>query len=40
VSSEDDVDLPVNARECSIFSPFLLLRSPRLAGPPSRWGRW
>jgi hypothetical protein len=40
VSSEDDVDLPVDARECSTPSPFLLLRLPRLARPSSWCGRW
>jgi hypothetical protein len=40
VSSEDDVDLPVDARECSTSFPFLLLRPLRLAGPSSWWGRW
>jgi hypothetical protein len=37
MSSEDDVDFPVNAWECSTPSPFLL---PRLARPSSWWGRW
>jgi hypothetical protein len=40
VSSEDDVDLSVDARECSTSSPFLLLRSSRFTRPSSRWGRW
>ena len=39
VSSEDDIDLPVDARECSTPSPFLLLRSSGLARPSSWWGR-
>jgi hypothetical protein len=40
VSSEDDVDLSIDARECSTPSPFLLLRLPGLARPSSWWGRW
>jgi hypothetical protein len=40
MSSEDDVDLPVNAQECSAPSPFLLLRLPGLTRPSSWWGRW
>jgi hypothetical protein len=40
MSSEDDVDFPVNMWECSTPSPFLLLRPPGLARPSSWWGRW
>jgi hypothetical protein len=40
MSAEDDVDFPVHARECSAFSPFLLLRSSRFSGSSSWWGRW
>jgi hypothetical protein len=38
VSSEDDIDLPVNAWESSAPSPFLLLRLPGLSRPSSWWG--
>jgi hypothetical protein len=40
MSSEDDVDLSVDAQKCSTSYLFLLLRSLRFTGPSSRWGRW
>jgi hypothetical protein len=40
VSSEYDVDLPVNAQERSAPSPFLVLRLPGLTRPSSWWGTW
>jgi hypothetical protein len=36
MSSEDDVDLSVDARKCSTSSLFLLLRSSRFTRPSSR----
>ena len=39
VSAEDDVDFPVDARECSASSPFLLLGLSRFSRS-SWWGRW
>jgi hypothetical protein len=40
MSTEDDVDFSVDARECSASSPFLLLGLPRFSGSSSWWGRW
>jgi hypothetical protein len=40
MSSEDDIDLPFNAWECSTPYPFWLLRLPGLTRPSSWWGRW
>jgi hypothetical protein len=40
MSSEDDIDLSVDAQEHSTSSPFLLLRMLRFSGPSSWWGRW
>jgi hypothetical protein len=40
VSVEDDVDFPVDARECSVSSSFWLLRLSRFSRCSSRWGRW
>jgi hypothetical protein len=34
MSTEDDVDFSVDARECSASSPFLLWRLSRFFGPP------
>jgi hypothetical protein len=39
VSAEEDVDLSIDARECSASSPFLLRRLSRFSGS-SWWGRW
>jgi hypothetical protein len=38
--AKDDVDFSVDARECSAFSAFLLLRLSRFSGSSLRWGRW
>jgi hypothetical protein len=40
MSTEDDVDFSVDARECSASSPFLLLRLSRFSGSSLWWGRW
>jgi hypothetical protein len=40
MSTEDDIDFSVDARECSTSSPFLLLGLSRFSGSSSRWGRW
>jgi hypothetical protein len=37
---EDDVDFSVNTGECSVSSPFLLLRLSWFSGSFSWWGRW
>jgi hypothetical protein len=39
MSTEDDVDFSVDARECSASSPVLLLRLSRFSGSSSWWGR-
>jgi hypothetical protein len=40
MSVEDDVYFSIDAGECSISSPFLLLRLSRFSGSSSWWGRW
>jgi hypothetical protein len=40
MSTEDDVDFSIDARECSASSPFLLLRLSRFSRSSSWWGRW
>jgi hypothetical protein len=40
MSAEDDVDLSVDARECSASSPLLLLGLSRFSRSSSWWGRW
>jgi hypothetical protein len=40
MSTEDDVDFPVDARERSASSPFQLLGLSRFSRRSSRWGRW
>jgi hypothetical protein len=40
MSTEDDVDFSIDARECSTSSPLLLLRLLRFSRSSSWWGRW
>jgi hypothetical protein len=40
MSAEDDVDLSVDAQECSASSPLLLLRLSRFSRSSAWWGRW
>jgi hypothetical protein len=40
MSTEDDVDFSVDARECSAFSPLLLLGLSRFSRSSLWWGRW
>jgi hypothetical protein len=40
MSAEDDVDLSVDARECSASSPLLLLELSRFSRSSLWWGRW
>jgi hypothetical protein len=40
MSTEDDVDFSIDARECSASSPLLLLRLSRFSRSSSWWGRW
>jgi hypothetical protein len=40
MSAKDDVDISINARDCSTSSPLLLLRLSRFSRSSSWWGRW
>jgi hypothetical protein len=40
MSTEDDIDFSIDARECSASSPLLLLRLSRFSRSSSWWGRW